>query len=157
MWYQEQPAIVPYVIDGMNANYFPDAAAWDCSHRVVIVEAKPFYYMFRRETLIKALGALRHFEPQGMGYLLVDERGRTLAELAAQPFDLSAAVNVERLFAEGPASFGKVRRALQNICGKFNWIAFGSMVVNRDWAVSSEEPVTVGNLPAGVTFHPLLS
>lgn len=157
LWYQEQPAIVPYVIDGMNTNYFPDAAAWDHTHRVIIVEAKPLYYMFRRETLIKALGALRHFEPQGMGYLLVDERGRTLAELAAQPFDLSAAVEAERLFAEGPTSFGKVRRALQNICGKFNWIAFGSMVVNRDWAVSSEEPMTVGKLPPGVTFRPLLS
>ena len=157
LWYQEQPAVVPYAIDGMNTNYFPDAAAWDHTHRVVILEAKPLYYMFRRETLIKALGALRHFEPQGMGYLLVDERGRTLAELAAQPFDLSAAVEAERLFAEGPTSFGKVRRVLQNICGKFNWIAFASMAVNRDWAVSSEEPMTVGKLPPGVTFRPLLS
>jgi hypothetical protein len=157
LWYQEQPTVVPYVIDGMNCTYFPDAAAWDSTHRIVIVEAKPLFYMFRRETLIKALAALRHFEPQGMGYLLVDERGRTLAELACQPFDLNAAIEVEKLFTQGSVSFGKVRRALQTLCGKFSWIAFESMVVNRDWAVSSESPMSVAKLPAGVSFRPLLS
>ena len=157
LWYQEQPAVVPYVIDGVNCNYFPDAAAWDSAHRIVIVEAKPIFHMFRRETLIKALAALRHFEPHGMGYLLVDERGRTLPELACQPFDLNVALEIEKLFTQGPVSFGKVRRALQTLCGKFSWIAFGSMVVNRDWAVSSAAPVSVAKLPAGVSFRPLLS
>lgn len=155
LWYQEQPAVVPYVIDGMNTRYFPDAAAWDSTRRIVIVEAKPLYYMFRRETLIKALGALRHFEPQGMGYLLVDERGRTLAELASQPFDVDAALEVEKRFAEESMTLGKVRKALEKLCGEFDWIVFGSMVVNRDWAVSSEEPVSVAKLPNGVSFRPL--
>jgi hypothetical protein len=156
LWYQEQPTLVPYVIDGKNSNYYPDAAVWDSAHRIVIVEAKPIFMMFRQETLIKALAALRHFGPRGIGYLLVDERGRTLSELAYEPFDVDAVSEVEKLLAHGPASYRTARKALENRCGHLEWTTFASIVVNRDWAVSSLSPVRVSKLPEGISFRPLL-
>jgi hypothetical protein len=128
----------------------------DSAHRIVIVEAKPVFYMFRQETLFKALAALRHFGPRGVGYLLVDERGRTLAELAYEPFDTDAVSEVEQLLAHGPMSYRTARRALEERCGRLEWTTFASIVVNRDWAVSSVSPVRVSKLPAGISFRPML-
>jgi hypothetical protein len=156
LWYQEQPAAVPCVLDGEKCDYFPGVAIWDSQHRVVIVEAKPIFRIFRRETLIRALAALGLFGSQGMGYLLIDTVGRTLAELAHQPFDVSAAEEIESLFAKEPLPFRAALEVLKRRTQRFDWAAFASMVVNRDWAVSGRSPVEICRLPKGVSFRPLL-
>jgi len=155
LWYQEQPTVVPYVLDGKSRFYYPDAAVWDNEHRVVVVEVKPLFMMYRMETAAKAIAALNHFGPQGMGYLLVDTAGRTLADLAYEPFDMAVAEEIETLFLNGPVSFSAVRQALSRRTGKFEYVEFISMVVNRDWAVTSDKRIQVWRLPAGISFGPL--
>jgi hypothetical protein len=156
LWYQEQPATVPYVLHGKNRLYYPDAAVWDSEHRVVIVEVKPIFKMFRQDTIVKAIAALGHFGPRGIGYLLIDATGRTLAELAYEPFDAAAADEVELLFDQGPIPFQAVRAVLTRRGSRLEAPAFASMVVNRDWAVTSSSPVRVWKLPDGISFRPLL-
>jgi len=156
LWYQEQPAAVPYVLDGEKCDYFPDAAIWDSQHRVVIVEARAIFRIFRRETLIRALAALGLFGSQGMGYLLIDAVGRTLAEIAQQSFDVGAAEEIESLFAKEPLPFRAALEVLKRRTQRFDWADFASMVINRDWAVSGRSPVEICKLPEGISFRPLL-
>lgn len=111
--------------------------------------------MYRKETAAKAIAALNHFGPQGMGYLLVDTAGRTLADLAYESFDMAVAEEIESLFLRGPVSFSAVRRALSRRTAKFEYAEFISMVVNRDWAVTSDKRIQVWRLPAGISFGPL--
>src|SRR5262249_31234634 len=87
-WYQEQPIAVPYVLRGRNRYYFPDVAALDGQGRFVVVEVKPIFDMYREHTLAKALACLKYAEERGMGYLLIDSRGRTLADYSALPYNL---------------------------------------------------------------------
>jgi hypothetical protein len=157
LWYQEQPSVVPYTLDGTARLYYPDVAVWDGEHRVVVVEVKPLFMMYRKETAAKAIAALNHFGPQGMGYLLVDASGRTLADLAYEPFDMAVAEEIESCFFHGPASFSRIKQALSRRTGRFEYAQFISMVVNRDWAVTSDRHIDVWRLPDGISFGPLLS
>jgi Sigma-70, region 4 len=71
-WYQEQPAAVPYSFGGRNRVYYPDVAVWDRQGRVVVVEIKPLFTMYRQDTIVKATAAWNYFAARGIGYLLVD-------------------------------------------------------------------------------------
>lgn len=155
LWYQEQPIALPYAMGGRNRHYYPDAAVWDRDCRVIVVEVKPVYMMYRLETVAKAIAALDHLAPRGIGYLLVDSVGRTLAELAHTPYDLQAAAELEALFAQGAVPFRIAREIMLRRSGRIDLPAFASMVVNRDWAVSSA-PVTMSKLPDGISFRPLI-
>jgi hypothetical protein len=112
--------------------------------------------MYRQETLIKSLAALSYFAARGIGYLLIDASGRTLADVARKSYDESAAKELESLFSKGPVPFRTAREALSRNGGEFNHLAFASAVVNRDWAVTSASPVQVGSLTNGISFRPLL-
>ena len=112
LWYQEQPSVVPYTLDGKARLYYPDVAVWDGEHRVVVVEVKPL---------------------------------------------MAVAEEIESTFLRGPASFSRIRQALSRRTGRFEYAKFISMVVNRDWAVTSDQRIHVGRLPEGISFGPLLS
>ncbi|MFA6116365.1 MAG: TnsA endonuclease N-terminal domain-containing protein [Sphingomonas sp.] len=154
-WYQEQPLAIPYAAEGRDRLYYPDAVVWDREGRLVVVEVKPVFNMFRQRTLEKGLAAIGHLQPRGIGYLLVDSSGYTLADLAGHPYDQASAEKVEALFAKGRAPFSVVRDILSGRHGRFDFAAFVSMVVNRDWAVT-DVPVTISRLPGGQSFRPLL-
>ena len=156
LWYQEQPTVVPYTLRGHRKPYFPDGAVLDDQGRLVIVEVKPLFTIYREETLIKALAALHAFGPRGIGYLLIDPSGRTLADLAQVPYNPAAAEQVEALFEHSPVSYGTVIRKLAQLGARTDLAAFGSIVVNRDWAVTTESPVVVSRLPHDQSFRPLL-
>jgi len=53
-WYQEQPVAVPYSFGGRNRVYYSDVAVWDRQGRVVVVEIKPLFTMYRQDTIVKA-------------------------------------------------------------------------------------------------------
>jgi len=156
VWYQEQPVAVPYTVNGRNVLYTPDAAVLDKQGRVIVIEVKPVFRMFRQETLIKSLAALSYFAARGIGYLLIDASGHTLADVACKSYDESAARELESLFSNGPVPFGTAREALSRNGGEFSHLAFASAVVNRDWAVTNASPVQVGLLANGMSFRPLL-
>ena len=153
--YQEQPIAIPYAAGGRDRLYYPDAVVWDREGRLVVVEVKPVFHMFRQRTLEKGLAAIGHLQPRGIGYLLVDSSGHTLADLASQPYDQATAEEVEASFADGRAPFRVVRDILSRRQGRFDFAAFVSMVVNRDWAVT-DLPVTITRLPVSQSFRPLL-
>jgi hypothetical protein len=134
-WYQEQPVAVPYSFGGRNRVYYPDVAVWDWQGRVVVVEIKPLFTMYRQDTIVKATAAWNYFAARGMGYLLVDASGRTIADLTFKSYDKIAAEGIESQFARGPVPFRKVRERLSRLSDRFDFPAFVSMVVNRDWAV----------------------
>lgn len=154
--YQEQPLSISYE-DGINSRtYYPDAAVLDVHGKVVVVEVKPVFYMFRLKTLRKALGAMSHLQPRGIGYLLVDSRGRTLKDLAMFPYDTELAQEIERRLNVGYITFKEVKDTILSVSGRFEFWSFVSMIVNRDWGVS-ESPVCVSKLAPGLSFKPLLS
>jgi hypothetical protein len=155
-WYQEQPAAVPYTLEGCHGYYYPDAAVLDRDGRVVIVEVKPAFMMYRIETLAKAVAALDHFGPRGIGYLLVDPAGRTIADLARADYDREIVSTIEPLFAHGPVSFRLVRDTFRLRQGRFDPAAFASLVVNGDWAVTSGPGVRISKLPQRLSFRALL-
>jgi hypothetical protein len=155
-WYQEQPTSVLYRLRGYKRLYFPDVAVLDNDGRLIIVEVKPRFTMYREETLVKALAALSTFGARGIGYLLLDSSGRTLADLALVPFHVTAAEKVEKLLATGQMSYGAVMRELDRLGASTDIATFASMVVNRDWAVTTKSPVLVSKLPRDVSFHPFI-
>jgi hypothetical protein len=153
--YQEQPIAFAYAAEGRDRLYYPDVVVWDREGRVLMIEVKPVFNMFRRRVLEKGLAAIAHLQPRGIGYLLVDSSGRTLADLATQAYDVVAAEAVEALFADGPVSFRVVKEMLSARTGRFDFGAFVSMVINRDWAVT-ETPVSIWRMPESLSFRPLL-
>jgi hypothetical protein len=155
-WYQEQPAVLRYTLAGRERPYFPDVAVLDQQGRIVIVEVKPLYNMYREETLAKAIAALNLFGARGIGYLLIDPSGHTLADLAHVSYDQAAADQVETMFEHGPVSYGTVIRKLSQLGARTDLPSFGSIVVNRDWAVTTDSPVRVSKLPRGQSFRALL-
>jgi Sigma-70, region 4 len=155
-WYQEQPVGVPYTFGGRNRVYYPDVAVWDRQGRVIVVEIKPLFTMYRQDTIVKATAAWNYFAPRGMGYLLVDASGRTIGDLTFKSYDKIAAEEIELQFARGPVPFRNVRERLSRVSGRFDFPAFVSMVVNRDWAVTAGPAVRVCKLADGVSFRPFL-
>ena len=156
LWYQEQPASLEYEFEGLIRHYYPDVAVMGTDGRVVIVEVKPIFGMYRFRTLAKAIAALNHYGPQGVGYLLVDASGRTLDDVASREFPEDVAGKIEALFREQPVRFGLVRRELTLLLGRFESMTFASMVVNRDWCVTDGPGVEVSKLPRGFSFRALL-
>lgn len=154
--YQEQPLSILYE-DGIDSRtYYPDAAVLDVHGRVVVVEVKPVFYMFRLKTLRKALGAISYLQPRGIGYLLVDSRGRTLKDLAMFPYDTELAQEIEKRLNIGYMTFKDVKEIILSVSGRFEFSSFVSMIVNRDWGVS-QSPVCISKLALNLSFKPLLS
>jgi hypothetical protein len=157
VWYQEQPAVVAYKLDGRPRRHFPDIAILDRQGRLSILEVKPVFHMYRVETLIRASASLAHFGQRGMGYLVIDATGRTLSDHACVPYDLAIAQEIEALIAKsGAIPFRAVRQAFANASRRLDVAQFISMVVNRDWSVTQVGPVSISRLPEGVSFQCLL-
>jgi hypothetical protein len=156
-WYQEQPVRVLYAYRGLLKPYFPDAAVMGEDGRVMVVEVKPSFEMYRDITLAKATGALQHFGSRGIGFLMVDSSGQTLHDIAQHPFSPAVAEAIEALFGPRPVRFGQVRRKLEALMGRFDQKVFASMVVNRDWAVTRAPGVLVSRLPPELSFRVLLA
>ncbi len=154
-WYQEQPAKLLYEFEGMILPYFPDCAVLGTDGRLVVVEVKPLLGMYRYKTLAKAIAAVRLYGPRGIGYLLVDDSGRTLDDVGAHPFPDSVADSIEALLRAGPVRFGVIRRELIRLLGRFDFATFASMVVNRDWGVTDRPGVRVFKLSNGLSFQAL--
>lgn len=154
-WYQEQPARLHYEFEGMILPYFPDCAVLGADGRVVVVEVKPIFHMYRHKTLAKAIAAVRLYGPRGIGYLLVDGSGRTLDDIGAHPFSDTVADSIEDLLRQGPVRFGVIRRELTRLLGRFDFATFASMVVNRDWCVTDGPGVRVFKLSSGLSFREL--
>jgi hypothetical protein len=154
-WYQEQPTAVPYSLGGRSGFYYPDAAVLDSSGRMVVIEVKPLYTMYRLETLIKAMAALDHFGTRGIGYLLLDPHGQTPSDLARIRYDGEVADTLESFLTHGPMSFGLLKRLLVMKHGRFELRSFVSMVINRDWSVTSAPGLRISNLQGGLSFREL--
>jgi hypothetical protein len=154
--YQEQPLSVPYDDGTIPKTYIPDAAVLDVNGRVIVIEVKPVFFMFRLKTLRKSLGSISYLQPRGIGYLLVDSRGRTLKDLAMHPYDTELAQSIEDRFQNGYIAFNDVKDIILSASGKFDFSSFVSMVINRDWGVS-ESPVFVSKLVSNLSFKPMLS
>jgi cellobiose phosphorylase len=91
-----------------------------------------------------------------MGYLIADNRGRTLKDYSHIPYDLELASRIERLMDEqATLSFQVVREFFVASYGRFELPQFVSTVINRDWAVTSEL-VTVDRLAPEMSFRSLL-
>ena len=142
-------------MEGRPGLYYPDVAVLDSDGRLVVVEVKPLYLMYRQKALAKAIAALEHFGPRGIGYLLVDPRGRTLADFVHANYDAEAAETVESLFVHGPVSFRLLRNLLRMRGSCLKLTSFASMVVNRDWGVTSGPGVRIWKLPDGLSFRKL--
>lgn len=72
VFYQEQPFVISYELDGLRRNYYPDVFFVIEGGRGVAVEVKPRYQMGLYENIIK-WAALRKFCVQnGWGYLITD-------------------------------------------------------------------------------------
>ena len=157
-WFQEQPVVVPYRLHGRDRRYYPDVATLDRDGRCYVIEVKPVHGMYRERTLAKALACLDYVGERGMGYLLVDHRGYTVADYASAPFDAAIADEIDTLIDElGRIRFAMVRAVFEDKLGKMPPGQFISMVLNRDWAVTEAPGVTVGRLADGLSFEPLLS
>lgn len=154
-WYQEQPARLRYKFGGRERPYYPDVAVMSAGGQVVVVEVKPVIQMYRHRTLAKADAAIRHFGARGIGFLLVDGSGRTLADLASHPYSPEVADGIEKLLSNGPVPFGQIHRELVRLEGHFDYLAFVSMVVNRDWGVTESPGVRVFKLGDELSFQTL--
>lgn len=154
-WYQEQPLAIPYSFEGQRGYYYPDAAVWDRAGRIVVIEVKPLFMMFRQDTLVKALGALEYLHGRGMGYLLIDSRQRTLASMSRLPHSADVVETMESLFVHGPIGFRTVKNALRMWCGRFDLQSLVSIVVNRDWSVTNGPAVRICRLPPEISFRAL--
>lgn len=155
-WYQEQPIAIPYKVEDRQHLYYPDAVVLDSDGRVIVLEVKPAFNMFRRRTLQKALAAVAYLQPRGIGYLMVDSRGRTLSDLAGYPYDSGKADIIERQMAEGALSFGKLRETMADQSGRLDFLEFASTAINRNWSVT-EAPVRISRLASDLSFRPVLS
>ncbi|MEJ0038858.1 MAG: TnsA endonuclease N-terminal domain-containing protein [Gammaproteobacteria bacterium] len=129
-WYQEQPIELTYEIEGCTRPYFPDAAVMGNDGRVVMVEVKPFYRMYRYKTLVKALAALNHCRQRGIGYLLVDDSGRTLDNVAACTFSTDLAARIELHLQHGPVRFGTIWREFNAVLGRIDWPACLASIIS---------------------------
>lgn len=126
---------------------------------MAVVEVKPLFMIYREETVIKAVAALNFLGPKGIGYLLVDQSGRTPATIAHHAYDEGAAQEIESLFAHGSVPFRTVREiwSRRHPGRTLDVLNFASMVVNRDWSVTEAPGVRIGKLPEGLSFRPLIS
>lgn len=81
--YLEQPLEIPYTLDGEERIYRPDfLLSFDGGHLFVLeVKARPLLASYM--TLVKALAAISHLRPLGLGYCLVDASGAGLRDIAA--------------------------------------------------------------------------
>jgi len=154
-WYQEQPAKLTYKLEGVILPYFPDCAVLGTDGRMVVVEVKPIFGMYRYKTLAKAIAALNHYGSRGIGYLLVDDSGRTLDDVGAHPFPQDVAERIEALFHDGPVRFDVIRNEFARHLERFDFATFASMVVNRDWGVTDGPGVRVFKLRDGLSFRAL--
>jgi hypothetical protein len=154
-WYQEQPTSLPYQFAGKERHYYPDVAVMSADGQVVVIEIKPVHQMFRYRTLAKADAAIRHFGARGIGFLLIDDAGRTLADVARHSFSLEAAEGIEKLLSSGAVPFSQIRRELVRLQGRFDFATFASMAVNRDWGVTDGGGVQVFKLHDGLSFRAL--
>lgn len=154
-WYQEQPTHLIYQFEGTERQYYPDVAVMSTDGQVVVIEVKPIFQMYRYKTLAKATAAIQYLCARGIGFLLIDDSGRTLADIAHHPFSLEAAQEIEKLMSSGPVMFGQVRREITRIQGRFDNATFASMVVNRDWAVTEGPGVRVFKLGDELSFRRL--
>jgi hypothetical protein len=157
VWYQEQPIVIPYRLHDHDMRYFPDVAVIDRSGRGLIIEVKPIYGMYREQTLAKSLACLDFAGSRGMGYLIVDQNGRSLSDYAHIPYSKAIAEEIETTFERcGTVPFREVRAIFQRHRGRIPLGEFVSMVVNRDWAVT-EGPVMVGRLDGALSFRRLVA
>ena len=74
IFFQEQPFVVPYEIDGKNRNYYPDVLFVLEDGRGVVVEIKPTFMMPIEINLIKFNALEKFCAEKGLGLLFTDGR-----------------------------------------------------------------------------------
>jgi hypothetical protein len=72
VFYQEQPFVIPYQLDGLARNYYPDLFFAFEDGRGVVVEIKPRYQMALYENLIKWSALYKFCALKGWGMLVTD-------------------------------------------------------------------------------------
>ncbi|EGG75689.1 DNA-directed RNA polymerase [Gluconacetobacter sp. SXCC-1] len=145
-WYQEQPVAFPYTMEGQEKLYYPDAVVRDREGRILVIEVKPIFNMFRQQTVEKGLAAIKHLQPRGIGYLLVDSSGRTLSDLAGHPYDRAVAEKLEALFSQGAVPFRVARDILSKPSGQFDFAAFISEPESESGLIDfSQNSADMGN------------
>lgn len=154
--YQEQPIAIDYSDGGRARRYYPDAVVLGTDGRLIVVEVKPVFTMFRQRTLAKALAAIAYLQPRGIGYLMIDSRGRTLRDLAMRPYDAAQAQAVELDMQDGAIPFKRIKDIMADTAGGFDPAAFMSMAINRDWRVT-DGPVHISRLAPELSFRPMLA
>jgi DNA-binding CsgD family transcriptional regulator len=72
VFYQEQPFVIPYQLDGLARNYYPDLFFAFENGRGVVVEIKPRYQMALYQNLIKWSALYKFCVLKGWGILITD-------------------------------------------------------------------------------------
>jgi hypothetical protein len=158
VWYQEQPVVVPYQLRGRSRRYFPDFAILDRRGAVYIMEVKPISGMYRELTLAKALACFKYVSGHGMGYLLVDRRGRSISDYASNTYNGAVADKIDALIDKHDRiPYSEVRAIFEVELGRVTAGQFISMTINRGWSITDPPGVTIGRLPDGLSFQPLVT
>src|SRR5437762_14109819 len=71
-FYQEQPFVIPYELDGTQRIYYPDVFFVIEDGRGVVVEVKPRYQMALHENLTKWSALHKYCIQNGWGLLITD-------------------------------------------------------------------------------------
>ena len=71
-FYQEQPFVIPYELDGTQRTYYPDVFFVIEDGRGVVVEVKPRYQMALHENLTKWSALHKYCVQNGWGLLITD-------------------------------------------------------------------------------------
>lgn len=84
-WYQEQPCEIPYQTNA-DYIYYPDVATVTQDRKAFVIEVKPIFNMLRKPVIIKALAAINHLHEMGVGYAMLDRKGRSVKSHAQKPY-----------------------------------------------------------------------
>ena len=154
IWYQEQPLKIPYHFKGKNRLYYPDAIVVTDEGRGVVVEVKMLQGMVEEMTLVKALAAIEHLHKRGLGYLLVDARGRSLRTLAdCEPNEPVEQKVLHEIDARGELKHQAYWALIED--EDFKMMQFMSLVVRHDLSFT-RFPFRLARLKDGLTFKSLI-
>lgn len=153
-WYQEQPLKIPYTINNINHLYYPDIAAVTTDGLGIVIEVKGVKDMILTINLCKALAAIELLHGQGIGFLFVDARGKTLKDLTNIAVSKAIENDLLSIIDKNKIITYKEYKEFK----KKNEISFGqfaSIVIRNDLS-HSRQPFRLSRLDKKLSFKPLL-
>ena len=153
-WIQEQPIRIEYKIHKASHFYYPDIAVITNDNIGIVIEVKPIVNMILLHVLRKANAAIDFLHDKGIGYLMTNQTGRTLRDVAKIDVNNEAERNLLNLVDQyglvDLRSYKKYRLEHEITFGQF-----ASIVVRNDLA-HSRQPFRLSRLENELTFSRLL-